>query len=83
MNDNNLPLFNEATEIEKEWKGMPEFVQIKQKPYAEIIFRFASKKDLQEFSRLINQTLTMKTKSAWYPQLFRGKDGNKRWKSES
>lgn len=56
----------------KEWIGMPEFVQEKQKPFAQIIFRFETESDLNEFSKLICQKLTPKTKSAWHPQLVRG-----------
>jgi len=58
---------NIENEWQKEWKDMPEFVQNKNKPYSEIIFRFESKEDLQEFAKLINQKLTSKTKSAWFP----------------
>jgi hypothetical protein len=68
--------------IDDLWVGMPEFVQEKQEPYAKIIFRFASEEDLQEFAKLIGQKLTNKTKSAWHPQLVRGKDSNKRYVDE-
>jgi hypothetical protein len=54
-------------EWEREWKDMPEFVQNKQVPYAQIIIRFDSESDLKEFSELINQKLTNKTKSIWFP----------------
>lgn len=78
-------LFNkdEFNQCKKEWQGMPEFVQVKQKPYAQIIFRFASEEDLQAFANLIGQKLTKKTKSAWYPQMVRGLDSSKRWIDES
>lgn len=62
-----------------EWKDMPEFVQEKQVPYAKIIFRFDSQEALDEFSKLIGQPLTAKTKSAWHPQLERGINANKRY----
>ena len=48
---------------DEEWVDMPEFVQEKQEPYAKIIVRFDSEEDLQEFSKLIGQPLTNKTKS--------------------
>ena len=51
----------------EEWKGMPEFEQKKQEPYAKIIFRFDNEEDLQEFATLIGQKLTKKTKSSWHP----------------
>jgi hypothetical protein len=54
-------------EWQKEWKDMPEFIQTKKEPYSKIIIRFESEKDLQEFARLINQKLTKKTKSIWFP----------------
>ena len=66
-----------------EWKEMPEFVQEKQKPHAQIVFRFENENDLQEFARLIGQKLTNKTKSAWFP--FKSHFGlvKRVWKDES
>ena len=62
-----------------EWLEMPEFVQDEKKPYAKIIFRFANEQDLLDFSNLIGQKLTAKTKSAWHPELERGLNAGKRW----
>lgn len=65
-------------EWKKEWEGMPEFIQGKtDKPYAQIIFRFANEQDLKDFAKLIGQKLTNKTKSAWHPQIERGMNANK------
>lgn len=71
-----------ASDWENEWQGMPEFIQKKQKAYAQIIFRFDNEKDLQDFAKLIGQKLTNKTKSAWFP--FRSHWGaiKKIWTSE-
>jgi hypothetical protein len=66
-----------------EWKNMPEFVQEKQEPFAKIIVRFDSAEALEEFSKLIGQKLTPKTKSIWHPQLVRGLNASKRWVDES
>jgi len=66
-----------------EWKDMPEFVQDKQEPFAKIIVRFNSQEDLDEFSNLIGQKLTPKTKSIWHPQLVRGINSAKRYVDES
>ena len=68
-----LNLFEQEPDWAQEWQGMPEFVQEKQKPFKEIIMRFDNEEDYQEFAVLINQKLTMKTKSAWHPALQRGK----------
>ena len=70
-------------QVFEEWVGMPEFVQEKQRPYSSIIVRFATKKDLDEFSILISQKLTDKTKSIWHPQLVRGINSAKRYVDES
>ena len=42
---------------EKEWAGMPEFIQEKQEPYAKIIFRFESEKDLLDFYTIYKDTM--------------------------
>lgn len=71
------------TNVYDEWKDMPEFVQDKQEPFAKIIVRFNSQEDLDEFSKLIGQKLTPKTKSIWHPQLVRGINSAKRYVDES
>ena len=53
--------------VQSEWQQMPEFVQEKQEPFAQIIFRFENEDDLDAFAELIGQKLTGKTKSAWHP----------------
>jgi hypothetical protein len=69
---------------EKEWQDMPEFKQSKtEKPYAQIIFRFGNEQDLKDFAKIINQKLTKKTKSSWYPQIERGINANKIYTNES
>lgn len=65
------------------WQDMPEFVQDKQEPYAQMIVRFRNQEDLDEFAQLIGQKLTRKTKSIWHPVLVRGINANKRWVDES
>ena len=78
-------LFDLDKEWEKEWIGMPEFLQGKQKPYSQVIVRFSSEKDLLEFSKLIDQSLTNKTKSIWFPARshWGGIGGRVRWVDES
>ena len=73
----------ESFNANDEWKDMPEFIQEKQKEYAKIIVRFDNENDLQEFSKLIGQKLTNKTKSIWHPQLIRGQNSGKRYIDES
>lgn len=68
---------------ENEWKGMPEFVQEKKEAYSQIIIRFDNEEDLQEFALLINQKLTNKTKSIWFPFKSHFRNIQKEWVSES
>mgnify|MGYP003351411286 CR=1 FL=1 len=50
-----------------EWVGMPEFVQEKKDPFKELIVRFETEQDYQDFQKVIEQRLTFKTKSIWFP----------------
>jgi len=61
-------------DCEKEWVGMPEFVQEKQIEHQKIIIRFNNSEDVQEFAEKIGQKITPKTKSIWYPKLDRHKN---------
>jgi hypothetical protein len=72
--------------LENEWKGMPEFSQAKVRPYAVIVVRFATHEDLLEFSKLISQRVTDKTRSIWHPKLIAGNNhiqSDKRYVDES
>ena len=67
---------------ELDWDDMPEFVQEKQKPYSQIIIRFETEADLMEFSELIGQKLTPKTKSIWHPFKSHWHHNKVRWVDE-
>lgn len=58
---------SELFEKYPEWVGMPEFVQEKKEPFKELIVRFETEQDYIDFQRVINQKLTVKTKSIWHP----------------
>jgi hypothetical protein len=79
-------LFEDRILLEKEWAGMPEFSQGKVRPYAAIVVRFATHEDLLEFSKLIGQKVTDKTRSIWHPKLVAGNNhiqSDKRYVDES
>jgi hypothetical protein len=65
--DDQPSLFDDSKSWETEWLDMPEFVQEKQKCFAEIIVRFETEDDLKKFSELVGQKLTAKTRSIWHP----------------
>jgi hypothetical protein len=64
------------------WKNMPEFVQNKQKPYKTLTIRFECKEDYDDFSKIIGQKLTDKTKSIWHPYKPHSSGEIKRWVTE-
>lgn len=52
-----------------EWQHMPEFHQEKQEPFGEVIVRFRTEDDFDRFAILVNQRMSEKTKSIWYPKI--------------
>lgn len=53
---------------EKLWDGMPEFSQDDKTGYRKIIVTFKNAEDVRKFSELVEQNITDKTKSIWYPR---------------
>ena len=74
MAESSLPMFDIDSKWQEEWKDMPEFVQEKQRPFQQIIIRFESQEDVEAFAKLIQQKITKKTKSIWFP--FKSHWGN-------
>lgn len=77
-----LGLEDEEKEWKKEWVGMPEYEQEDNPTYKTISMHFRNKEDYEEFAKLIEQPLTMKTKSTWYPRLDRTANSLMRWMEE-
>jgi len=57
-----------GTDPNEEWEGMPEFEQEYAGPWKSILVHFANEKDMADFSRLVGQKITEKTKMIWHPQ---------------
>ena len=76
-------LFNLAGQEDErtpyDWDEMPEFVQEENEAYAKITVRIRSQEDLDEFIKLMDQQITPKTKSIWYPKLDRNRNSLLRW----
>ena len=73
-------LFDVDTQsIEKEWFDMPEFIQEEQAPYDYIIVKIDSQKNLEKFAKLMEQDISQKTKSIWYPKLIKNVIFNQRY----
>lgn len=67
------------TDPDAEWEGMPEFDQPDKNSWRQLIVHFECQSDLDEFSRLIGQRLTDKTKSIWHPEQIRMDTESKRY----
>lgn len=77
--------FSESHKVltpETEWQNMPEFIQEKKEAFSKIIIRFNSQEDLDEFSEMIGQKLTNRTKSIWHPKLNRSLNSDMRYIDE-
>ena len=59
---------DEAAPWYEHWVGMPEFVQENHEPFKSVIVHFANSQDLAMFSRLVDQRITLRTQSIWYPE---------------
>lgn len=74
-----LNLFESPEWWEEYWKGMPEFVQEDLQPLKSIIVHFEKREDVEAFSKLIDQPITMDTKSVWFPEADIDEVAHKRW----
>lgn len=52
---------------EAEWKGMPEYDQDDVRPHRTIHVHFADDEAVQDFARLVGQTISERTKYIWHP----------------
>ena len=76
-------LFKELeTDWQKEWHGMPEFVQEDLRPYHAINVRFRNQEDFDKFKKLINQHLSPKQKACWFPEMPHRITSDKRYVDE-
>lgn len=65
------PTIPDPDDWKEEWEGMPEFHQEDLTPYRTINIHFRNETDITEFSELMEQGVTDKTKSMWFPILER------------
>lgn len=82
-NDAQNLLFGEKEDWKEEWKGMPEFEQKNLLPEYSVKINFASIEDLKKFAELIEQPLTTKTNSVWFPAQIKADLKNKVYVDES
>jgi len=63
-----ISLFGFEEPWKDEWKGMPDFVQNDLEPFKTLIVHFESRENVEKFAAVIGQTITMSTRSLWYPE---------------
>lgn len=68
---------------ETEWRGMPEFNQPDNLAYRQIIISFEDDAGIEAFAKLINQNITKKTKSLWFPPREKNRVADFFWFSEN
>jgi|TARA_B100001939_G_scaffold346898_1_gene366943 hypothetical protein len=65
-----MPMIDSNTVIDplKEWEDMPEFTEDSKTAFRSLIVHFTCQEDIDQFSELVEQTFTDKTKFMWYPE---------------
>jgi hypothetical protein len=78
-----LGVVGDPNDPNKEWEGMPEFEQENKLAWKSLRVNFADLKDLNDFSSLIGQNLTEKTRAIWYPKAKQQDFGDDLYHGES
>ena len=60
-------LFEIEKDWESEWQDMPEFKQEDLRPWHQVNVRFRNQKDFDEFKKRMEQEVTPKQKTLWFP----------------
>lgn len=61
---------------EREWQGMPEFVQRNMHPRRSVIVHFRSEEDVEKFAEMTGARIGPKTKFIWWPPAERIKSAD-------
>jgi ParB-like chromosome segregation protein Spo0J len=65
-----------------EWQGMPAFTQRDERAFRSIALHFKDQKAVDDFAKLIGQTITPKYRSLWFPPEKREEMADKAYTSE-
>lgn len=71
-----------STDVNLEWEGMPDFKNEDKTAFKQIIVSFANEDDLKNFAELVEQNISMKTRSIWFPEAEIGHASDKVYESE-
>lgn len=67
----------------EEWREMPEYLQKREKAYQEILIRFFTKDEVQDFATLLSCNITPQTKTIVYSALQKDTNQKLRYADES
>lgn len=62
-------LFEMHEDWHEEWQGMPEFISKDLTSHRKITVHFRNDEDVEQFAKLINQAITPKQPSLWFPEM--------------
>ncbi len=79
MSSDNGFLFDKGEDWQEHWNSMPEFIQEDLEPFKTIYVHFEKREHMEAFAKLIAQTITINTRSVWYPEAEIGRYANKRY----
>jgi len=66
-----------------EWEGMPEFHQPESRPHRTIIIHMESEEAVQDFQRILGQTITSETKFLFHPKQVKADWESQRYATEA
>jgi ParB-like chromosome segregation protein Spo0J len=72
-------LWADENDPNREWEGMPEFVQQSRMAFRSIIVHLAGPEDVEKFAKLVKQPVGEKTRWIWYPPQPRAQHENKQF----
>lgn len=72
-----------AGDASDEWEGMPEFSHEDQTAWKSVVVHFNDQASMEEFSEIVGQPITEKTKSIWHPRAEKTTYVDKRYSAEA
>lgn len=82
MEENDKLLPNLQADWVQQWVGMPDFKMENLQPWQSLIVHFARPEDREDFAKLMEQTITHRTRSLWHPKAPIGHFAGKSWASQ-
>jgi hypothetical protein len=73
----------DKNDAEKEWDGMPGYEHEDQEGIRQIIVHFNTQEAIDEFTKLMKQPISDKTRAIWFPKSEKAGTKNKAYKDES